>query len=187
VDSVTSLAFLNTDVAASFATIAWVILEWSRERKPKLVGLLTGSIAGLATITPCAGFVPIWAAPIIGTAAGIVCYYAVMLKNKMKWDDALDVWGVHGVGGFLGTILLGVFASKAVNSAGADGLFFGNASFFYKEVIAVVIASIYGFLFTYVMLIVINYFTPVRVTEEAEIIGLDLHLHGEKAYDDGAL
>jgi Amt family ammonium transporter len=187
VDSVTSLAFLNTDVAASFATIAWVILEWSRERKPKLVGLLTGSIAGLATITPCAGFVPIWAAPIIGTAAGIVCYYAVMLKNKMKWDDALDVWGVHGVGGFLGTILLGVFASKAVNSAGADGLFFGNASFFYKEVIAVVIASIYGFLFTYVMLIVINYFTPVRVTEEAEIIGLDLHLHGEKAYDEGAL
>ncbi|MEI6575606.1 MAG: ammonium transporter [Bacteroidota bacterium] len=187
VDKVTSIAFLNTDVAASFATIAWVIIEWSRERKPKFVGLLTGSIAGLATITPCAGFVPIWAAPIIGTAAGIVCYLAVMLKNKLKWDDALDVWGVHGIGGFLGTILLGVFASKAINPAGADGWLYGNATFFYKEVIAVVLASLYAFLFTYVMLIVINYITPVRVTEEAEILGLDMHLHGEKAYDEGAL
>ena len=97
VDFITSTAFINTDIAASFATIAWLFVEWIRERKPKFLGLLTGSIAGLATITPCAGYVPVWAAPIIGTAAGLVCYFAVNFKNKMKWDDALDVWGVHGI------------------------------------------------------------------------------------------
>lgn len=187
VDFVTSAAFLNTDIAASFATMSWVIIEWSREKKPKFVGLLTGSIAGLATITPCAGFVPIWASPIIGTAAGIVCYMAVQLKNKMKWDDALDVWGVHGIGGVFGTILLGVFASKAVNAAGADGLWFGNASFFVKELVAVTIASAYGFIFTYLMLAIINKITPVRVSEEDEMTGLDVAIHGEQAYDEGAL
>jgi Amt family ammonium transporter len=187
VDNITSLAFLNTDIAASFATVAWVIIEWSRERRPKFVGLLTGSIAGLATITPCAGFVPLWASPIIGTAAGIVCYLAVMLKNKMKWDDALDVWGVHGVGGVLGTILLGVFASKAINSAGADGLLFGNSSFFWKQLLAVFVASAYAFIFTYIMLIIINFITPVRVSESDEVEGLDISLHGERAYDEGAL
>jgi ammonium transporter, Amt family len=187
VDGITSLAFLNTDLAASFATIAWVVVEWIRERRPKFVGLLTGSIAGLATITPCAGFVPLWASPIIGIAAGLTCYVAVQWKNKMKWDDALDVWGVHGVGGFIGTILLGVFASKAVNSAGADGLIYGGAAFFGKQVIAVVAASAYAFIFTYVMLALINRITPVRVSEAEEIAGLDVALHGEKAYDEGAL
>ncbi len=187
VDKVTALAFFNTDIAASFATVAWVVIEWSRERKPKFVGLLTGSIAGLATITPCAGFIPMWAAPIIGTAAGIVCYLAVQLKNRMKWDDALDVWGVHGIGGVLGSILLGVFASKAINSAGADGWWFGNASFFWKQLIAVTVASVYAFIFTYIMLAVINKITPVRVSEEDERLGLDVSLHDEKAYDEGAL
>ena len=187
VDYITSLAFLNTDIAASFATIAWLIVAWTRERKPKFVGLLTGSIAGLATITPCAGFVPLWASPIIGTAAGLVCYLAVQLKNKMKWDDALDVWGVHGVGGVLGTILLGVFATKAINGAGADGLITGESSFFFKEVIAVIGASIYAFVFTYLMLIIINMITPVRVSDEVEKAGLDEGLHGEKAYDEGVL
>jgi Amt family ammonium transporter len=187
VDNITSLAFLNTDIAASFATVAWVIVEWIRERKPKFVGLLTGSIAGLATITPCAGFVPLWASPIIGTAAGLVCYLAVQFKNKMKWDDALDVWGVHGIGGVLGTILLGVFAAKAVNGAGADGLLLGGSSFFMKQLIAVVIASAYAFIFTYIMLILINLITPVRVSEEHEKAGLDVALHGEQAYDEGSL
>lgn len=187
VDSVTSLAFLNTDMAASFATIAWVVIEWIRERKPKFVGLLTGSIAGLATITPCAGYVPLWASPIIGTAAGLLCYAAVQWKNKMKWDDALDVWGVHGVGGFFGTILLGVFASKAVNSAGADGLIYGGGAFFGKQVLAVVAASAYAFIFTYIMLILINRITRVRVSEAEELTGLDIAIHGEQAYDEGAL
>jgi ammonium transporter, Amt family len=187
VDKVTALAFLNTDIAASFATVAWVLVEWIRERKPKFVGLLTGSIAGLATITPCAGYVPIWASPIIGTLAGLTCYLAVQWKNKMKWDDALDVWGVHGIGGFLGTILLGVFASKAVNSAGADGLIYGGGIFFGKEVLAVVAASVYAFIFTYIMLALINRVTRVRVSEEEERQGLDISMHGETAYDEGAL
>ena len=187
VDFITSTAFLNTDIAASFATMSWVVIEWTRERKPKFVGLLTGSIAGLATITPCAGFVPLWASPIIGIIAGIVCYGAVMFKNKMKWDDALDVWGVHGVGGVIGTILLGVFGSAAINPAGANGILFGNASFFMKELVAVVAASAYAFVFTYLMLALINLITPVRVSEEEERLGLDVSLHGEQAYDEGAL
>ena len=187
VDFVTSLAFLNTDIAASFATMAWLFVEWSKERKPKFIGLLTGSIAGLATITPCAGYVPLWASPLIGIAAGLVCYYAVQFKNKMHWDDALDVWGVHGVGGVLGTILLGVFAAKAVNPAGTDGLILGGAGFFGKQLVAVVGAALYAFIFTYIMLIIINFITPVKVSESIEKEGLDISLHGEKAYDEGAL
>lgn len=105
----------------------------------------------------------------------------------MKWDDALDVWGVHGVGGVLGTILLGVFASKAINSAGADGLIYGGGSFLMKQVVAVVAASIYAFIFTYLMLIIINMITPVKVDERTEKLGLDEGLHGEKAYDDGVV
>lgn len=187
VDGITTLAFINTDIAASFATITWLIIEWSRERKPKFVGLLTGSIAGLATITPCAGFVPVWAAPFIGIAAGAVCYLAVQFKNKMKWDDALDVWGVHGIGGVLGTILLGVFATTSVNSAGANGLLAGESSFFWKQVIAVTAASAYAFIFTYIMLIIINFITPVRVHADKEEEGLDMSEHGEIAYDQGVL
>jgi Amt family ammonium transporter len=185
VDEITTLAFLNTDVAASFAAITWLIIEWIREGKPKFVGLLTGAVAGLATITPAAGFVPIWAAILIGIAAGAVCYLAVQLKNRMDWDDALDVWGVHGIGGVLGTILLGVFAMKA--TGGQSGLIEGDAGFFAKEVIAVIISAAYAFIFTYLMLFIINLFTRVKVREDQEDLGLDESLHGEKAYDEGTL
>lgn len=181
VDSITSLAFVNTDVAASFAGTVWLIIDWIREKKPKFLGLLTGSVAGLATITPAAGYVSTTHAAIIGIIAGIVCYLAVMLKNKLKWDDALDVWGVHGVGGTIGVILLGVFGSKLINANGADGLLYGGSSFFVKQLVAVVGASIYAFLFTYVALKLINIFTPVRVDEKEEA-GIDDSLHGEKAY-----
>ena len=185
VDAITTLAFLNTDVAASFAAITWLIIEWVREGRPKFVGLLTGAVAGLATITPAAGFVPLWAAMIIGISAGAVCYIAVHFKNKWGCDDALDVWGVHGMGGFLGTVLLGVFASSAIN--GQSGLIEGDTSFFIKELVAVVGASLYAFIFTYVMLIVINIITRVKATGNEEHAGLDASLHGEKAYDEGAL
>ena len=104
VDAITAQAFINTDVAASFAAITWLAIEWSLVKKPKFVGLLTGAVAGLATITPAAGYVSLSSAVTIGIAAGGVCYLAVHLKNKMGWDDALDVWGVHGIGGCLGTI-----------------------------------------------------------------------------------
>jgi Amt family ammonium transporter len=187
VNAVTGLAFLNTDVAASFAAITWLVIEWSLLKKPKFVGLLTGAVAGLATITPAAGFVSLPAAVAIGIASGIVCYLAVHLKNKMGWDDALDVWGVHGIGGCLGTVLLGVFASKYVNGAGADGLLHGGSTFFMHQLIAVVGTCIYAFIFTYVMLMLINFVTKVKVSESDEDLGLDTSLHGEKAYDEGVL
>jgi Amt family ammonium transporter len=185
VDAVTGQAFLNTDIAASFAGPVWMLMAWRFERNVKFTGLLTGAVAGLATITPCAGYVTATTAAIIGTVSGVVCYLAVSLKNRLKWDDALDVWGVHGVGGVLGTIALGVFASTAVNSAGADGLLAGNASFLVKQTVAVLIASVWAFAFTYGMLFVINKITPVKVSEQDEAMGLDTALHSEQAYELG--
>ena len=181
VDAITSLAFVNTDIAASFAAITWLCLEWSRKRKPRFIGLLTGAVAGLATITPAAGYVAPWAAVVIGIAAGIVCYWAVELKNKLRWDDALDVWGVHGVGGALGIIMLGLLGSTLVNPNGANGLFFGGASFFGKQTLAVIGSSAYAFLFTYAMLWLIERVTTVKTTPEQEVT-LDESLHGETAY-----
>ncbi len=182
VDQITSLAFLNTDIAASFAAITWLIVEWSRSRKPRFVGLLTGAVAGLATITPAAGYVSTSSAALIGIAAGLICYIAVELKNKLRWDDALDVWGVHGVGGALGIILLGVLGSTAINAAGADGLIHGGTGFFTGQVLAVVGSSIYAFVFTWIMLWIIDRITPVKTTETEEGT-LDESLHGERAYE----
>jgi len=181
VDSATVLAFVNTDVAASFAGIAWLLLEWTLKKKPKFVGLLTGAVAGLATITPAAAYVPTWAAALIGISAGLVCYAAVGLKNRLHWDDALDVWGVHGVGGALGIIMLGLLGSRAVNADGANGLFFGGAGFFGKEVVGVLISSVYAFIFTYAMLWIINRVVRVKTTQDEETT-LDSSLHGEAAY-----
>ncbi|MGD0781425.1 MAG: ammonium transporter [Candidatus Aminicenantales bacterium] len=181
-DRITALAFLNTDVAASFAAIVWLMIEWVRSKKPKMVGLLTGAVAGLATITPAAGYVTTGDAVLIGIISGAVCYIAVTVKNKLHWDDALDVWGVHGVGGTLGVVLLGVFASTAANPAGANGLLNGNAPFFIKELLAVAAAGVYAFVFTYAMLWLINKITPVRISEKDEM-GLDEALHGEQAYE----
>lgn len=182
VDNITSLAFLNTDIAASFAATTWLFVEWWHAKKPHFVGLLTGAVAGLATITPAAGYVPIWASVVIGIVSGAVCYYAIQLKNRLRWDDALDVWGVHGVGGFLGIVMLGVFAGNATNPAGGVGLIHGSGSFFGKQVAMAAGGAAYAFLFTYLMLMVINVITPVRVGEEAEK-GLDEAMHGEVAYD----
>jgi len=187
VDAITGQAFINTDVAASFAAITWLAIEWSLVKKPKFVGLLTGAVAGLATITPAAGYVTLNSAVIIGIAAGAVCYLAVSLKNRMGWDDALDVWGVHGIGGCLGTILLGVYASKAINATGADGLMLGGSTFFMHQLIAVVGACIYAFIFTYAMLAIINFITKVKVGEQEETAGLDESIHGEQAYDAGVV
>jgi len=185
VNAITGLAFLNTDVAASFAAITWLIIEWSMSKKPKFVGLLTGAVAGLATVTPAAGYVSLPYAAMIGIASGLVCYIAVDFKNRRGWDDALDVWGVHGVGGVLGTICLGIFAAKGINPDGADGLIHGGTHFFIKQVVATLGAAVYAFIFTYIMLAVINKITPVRVAEHEEDKGLDEALHGEAAYDEG--
>src|SRR5476651_2273969 len=185
VDSTTAVAFINTDVAASFAAIAWLLVDWRLSKKPKFLGLLTGAVAGLATITPAAGYVSPATAVIIGVVAGVVCYYACALKNKLEWDDALDVWGVHGVGGFLGIVLLGVFASTAWNPAangGVNGLLAGDSSFFLKQLGAGLFSSVWAFGFTLAMLWLIDRITVVRVEESHEELGLDEAIHGETAY-----
>lgn len=164
VDSVTVTAFLNTDLAASVAATTWLAMAWFFEKKPKFLGLLTGAVAGLATITPCAGYVTPAASILIGFLAGLVCYTAIWYKNRKGWDDGLDVWCVHGVGGILGSILLGVFATTYINAAGANGLLYGDPHFFGVQVGAVTLAAIWAFIFTYIMLVLKNQITPVKVT-----------------------
>ena len=187
VDAVTVIAFINTDIAASFAAITWLGIEWVTTRKPHFVGLLTGAVAGLATITPAAGYVSPASACLIGIISGGVCFYAVALKNKLGWDDALDVWGVHGVGGALGIALCGVFASTVFNPAGVDGLLRGNTKFFFVQLLAILISTVWAFVFTYGMLWLIDRVTAVKVDEAGEAAGLDEMLHGEAAYREGAL
>jgi ammonium transporter, Amt family len=182
VDHVTAMAFLNTDVAASFAAITWLLLAWVIEKKPKFVGLLTGAVAGLAAVTPAAGYVTTTSAAVIGVAASVVCYLAIRLKNHLRWDDALDVWGVHGVGGILGVFALGLAATTVVNVHGANGLLYGNAAFFGKEVAAVLLCSAYAFLFSYAALWLINRVSRVKVSLHDEETGLDASILGETAY-----
>lgn len=179
-NSIAALAFINTDIAASVAMITWLFISWHKDKKPSFLGSLTGAVAGLATITPAAGFIEPWAAVIIGLLAGFVCYYAVQLRTKLDWDDALDVWGVHGVGGILGSILTGVFAVKSINGIG--GLIDGDVHQFVIQLIGVLIISVYAFAVTFIILKVINNFVPVRVSKDEEKRGLDISIYHEEAY-----
>jgi Amt family ammonium transporter len=156
-------------------------VKWIKEGKPSLIGALTGAVAGLATITPCAGYVRPWAAAIIGVLSAAICYYAVQLRIKLEWDDALDVWGVHGVGGILGSILVGVFAESQVN--GISGLIQGNIHQFGVQLLGVIISAVYSFIVTYLILKIINVKESVRVSKEVEAKGLDSAILGENAYD----
>ncbi len=183
VDQVTATAFLNTDIAASIAGLTWLFIAWRAEKKPKFIGLLTGAVAGLVAITPAAGYVSISGAVAIGVLAGGVCYMAVALKNRLKLDDALDVWGVHGVGGVLGCICTGLFATVLWNPAGANGLFAGGTRFFLFETLSVLITAAYAFAFSYLALWLIDKVTKVKATEAEEREGLDEALHGEAAYE----
>jgi ammonium transporter, Amt family len=182
VDSVTTVAFANTDIAASIAALTWLFIAWIFEKKPKFIGLLTGAVAGLVAITPAAGYVSIGGAVTIGFLAGMICYVAVGIKNRAGLDDALDVWGVHGVGGVVGCICTGIFATKAWNAAGADGLLLGGTHFFAMQTVSVLITAAYAFAFSYAALWLINKVTPVRATREEEEAGLDTAVHGEQAY-----
>ncbi len=181
VDGVTAVAFINTQIAAAFAAITWLLLAWHYDGKPSFVEMLIGMIAGLATITPAAGFVSPQSAMLIGVAAGAACYFAVVFRKKKGLDDALDVWGVHGVGGALGIIMLGVLASESIG--GQNGLYHGNQDFFMVQLAGLALACVWAFAFTYGMLMMIDKVTPVRVSEEAEA-ALDVTLHGESAYTD---
>jgi Amt family ammonium transporter len=167
VNSITVAAFINTDVSASFAAITWLVIQWNTgNKKPTFIGLMTGAVAGLATITPAAGYVTVGNAALIGVLAGVVCYLAVEFKNYMRWDDALDVWGVHGVGGVFGTIILGLFATSTINPSVPNGLFYGGGtSLLFKELVALIIAISWASLFTWGMLHVINLFIKVKVSE----------------------
>jgi Amt family ammonium transporter len=182
-DGVAAQALINTDIAGSIAMCVWLAIGWKREGKPSLLGALTGSVAGLVVITPCAGYVPTWSAFIIGFLAGVVCYWAVVFVQRMKWDDALDVWAVHGMGGLLGSVLLGVFAAKAVNPLGADGLLHGNLRLFGWQILASAISAGYSFGVTYVLLKLIDVFGSVRVPRKVELRGLDEAELGERAYN----
>jgi Amt family ammonium transporter len=182
-NGIAAQAFVNTDIAGSIAMCTWLAITWWHDGKPSLVGALTGAVAGLACITPCAGYVPTWASFIVGLGAGSLCYYAVIFKQKMNWDDALDVWAAHGVGGTLGIILLGVFATYAVNPAGGQGLITGHWSFFGWQVMTAVVVATYAFVATYLILRLINLFGPIRVPDSVELKGLDAAEFGESAYD----
>ena len=183
VDGITAVAFINTQIAAAFAAITWLLIAWHYDEKPSFVEMLIGMIAGLATITPAAGFGSPQSAMVIGVAAGVVCYFAVVLRKQKGLDDALDVWGVHGVGGCLGIIMLGVLASTEINPAGADGLMSGSSDFFMAEVGGLALACAWAFIFTYGMLYAIDQVTPERV-DEGDETGMDVTLHGESAYTD---
>ena len=176
-------AFVTTNTAAAAAGLTWALIDWIFNDKPTMLGTATGAVAGLVAITPAAGFVSAVSAIIIGVTVSIFCYMAVtLIKPKFGYDDALDVFGVHCVGGIWGALATGLFASKAINPAGADGLFFGNPGQFVIQATAVGATAVYSFVVSYVIYKIIDVVLKVRVSEKDETIGLDLTQHHENAY-----
>ena len=177
-----SNAFMVTHTAASLGALGWMFAEWIKSGKPTMLGAASGAVAGLVAITPAAGFVTPLAAIAIGLAAGVVCYSACMMKSMFGYDDSLDVVGVHGVGGILGAVLTGVFATKAVNAAGNDGLLYGNPGLLVTQLIAVGITVVFVAAGSAVILLVLKAVMGLRITEDEERMGLDLSQHSETAY-----
>eukprot|EP00284_Hemiselmis_tepida_P006665 CAMPEP_0174929936 /NCGR_PEP_ID=MMETSP1355-20121228/29492_1 /TAXON_ID=464990 /ORGANISM="Hemiselmis tepida, Strain CCMP443" /LENGTH=530 /DNA_ID=CAMNT_0016176189 /DNA_START=34 /DNA_END=1626 /DNA_ORIENTATION=+ len=173
-----SFALVNSSLAASVAMVTWMFIEWAHIGKPTLIGSCIGAIAGLATITPAAGFVRPWAGVLIGFVTAFGCYGCVQLRDILKWDDALDVWGVHGMGGLFGTLMLGFLADEEIGGQDRSGLFFG------KQLAACVGTAIYSFVVSYVLLLLVNIVTPIVPDASEVAMGLDVSLHGEQAYDD---
>ena len=180
--SLATSAFVVTHISTAAAALSWMIAEWKHRGNPTVLGAASGAVAGLVAITPTSGFVGPVSAIGIGLAAGVLCYGAINLKNKFGYDDSLDVVGVHGVGGTWGAIATGLFASKAINAAGADGLIYGNVSLLGVQVLSVVSALIYSFVVTLIILKVLDWTMGLRVSEEHEVTGLDLSQHGESGY-----
>jgi Amt family ammonium transporter len=176
-------AFLNTNTAAALGGLTWLFIEWLITKKPTILGICSGIVAGLVAITPAAGFVNIVGAIIIGVLAGLICYFSVSsLKPKFGYDDALDVFGIHGVAGIFGAILTGFLADPSINPSGT-GLFYGNPKQVLIQLLSVVITIIYTGVLTAGILYVTKLFTRLRVSEEEEIAGLDITQHGEKGYN----
>ena len=180
--TLSTMAFVATHTSAVGATVIWVIIEWLHRGKPTMFGAATGSIAGLATITPASGFVGPMSALVIGLAAGAICYVALNMKTKFGYDDSLDAFGVHGVGGIAGTFATGLFAQTLINPAGTNGLFFGNQQLLISQMIAISITAIYSFGVTAIILKVIDKTVGLRIDEESEVSGLDISQHGESGY-----
>jgi len=176
-------AFVNTHMAAAAATLSWVFAEWIHRGKPTVLGAASGCIAGLGTITPASGFVQPVAAVAIGLTAGVLCYGAVMMKGRFGYDDSLDVVGVHCVGGTLGTLATGLFATTAVNAAGANGLLYGNPRQLAVQALAAGVILVYSFVVTWFLLKVLDRIMGLRVADEHEFMGLDLSQHGEAGYN----
>ncbi|MFA6217952.1 MAG: ammonium transporter [Candidatus Omnitrophota bacterium] len=176
-------AFVVTNTAAAAAGLSWALIEWVHNGKPTIFGTASGVVAGLVAITPAAGYVSVIPAIIIGLSVSVFCFMAVsFIKPKLGYDDSLDAFGVHCVGGIWGALATGLFASKAVNPAGADGLFFGNPKQFFIQLIAVLVTVVYAFIVTFVIYKLVDLFVGVRVTEKEEMMGLDLTQHRERAY-----
>lgn len=175
-----TMAFVTTHIGAVAATVTWIIIEWKHRGKPTIFGAATGSIAGLATITPAAGFVGPMPALVIGIAAGCICYLALNSKTKLGYDDSLDAFGVHGVGGIIGTIGAGLFASAAIN--GINGLFYGNPQQLVNQLIGIGAVALYSFVLCVIILKMVDALVGLRVDERSEVQGLDIALHGEEGY-----
>lgn len=182
-NEVAATAFVATHLGGMAGMAMWTAMEWVKLGKPTTLGAASGAIAGLATITPAAGFVGPNAAIIIGLAAGVVCFVAVNMKSRFKFDDSLDVVGIHGVGGITGTILLGIFASKAVNPSGVDGLLAGSGAQLLKQLIGVGVVCVYAFIVSWIILKLVHAWMGLRITEEAEHQGVDYTEHSETAYN----
>ncbi len=181
-NSVAVNAFVTTNTAAAMAALTWMTASWIRHGRPSVLGATAGAVAGLVGITPAAGFVTPMAAIIIGFAAGLACFGAVEFVVRRRVDDALDVFGVHGVGGIVGALLTGVFATTSVNDAGADGLLYGNAALLGTQAIAVVVVAAYAAIVSFGLLKLIDLTLGLRVSSVEEQLGLDTALHGEPAY-----
>ncbi|MGL6105322.1 ammonium transporter [Romboutsia sp.] len=178
-------AFLVTNTAGSASALAWMVCEWKLNGKPTLLGFITGGIAGLVAITPAAGFVNVQASMIIGVVGGIICFYTInIVKKKIGYDDALDAFGCHGIGGIWGCIATGIFASTKINPAGADGILYGNSHLLAVQLISVISVTIFSLIITCVILKLIDLVIGIRVDEVEEVVGLDLALHGELAYSE---
>jgi Amt family ammonium transporter len=181
-DGVAVGAFAATHLGGMAGMAVWCAIEWWHRGKPTTLGAASGAVAGLATITPGAGYVSPGSAICIGMLAGLICYGAVLLKARLRFDDSLDVVGIHGVGGVLGSLLVGVLAQKLVNPSGADGLFFGNPGQFGVQLLAVAVVGVFAFAASWIILAVIKAIMGLRLEPQAETIGLDLSEHTEAAY-----
>ena len=181
-------AFVATQAAAAAGLVGWVLAEWYINKKPTVLGAISGCIAGLVAITPAAGFVGPMASVFIGLIGGLVCYTAVaVMKHRLGYDDSLDAFGIHGIGGTWGSIATGIFATTAVNPAGANGLIYGETHLFIAQVISTVVAYALAICGSYVLYKIVDHFISMRVDEAEEIAGLDLVEHGERGYSNGTL